>query len=262
MTTLKQGRMATEHLELGSGPVGCYLIHGLTGSTFELHGLARFLEDQGYRVNARLLPGHGTTVEECNLVRAEDWLEETEYYFTQFIMSCELVFVIGLSMGAGLALHLAGLFPVAGVVAMSTALEFDSWRLRWLIPITSRFTNTIPKSKIYAQHNQDPETYIGYQAYPAKALRQMLRLNRLVRAELPSISAPALIMHSRADMTAPYRNAPMVYDTIASTDKTLIEFHHSSHILPDDTEKEQVWQGIQDFIARQIDEQPNALPVR
>ncbi|MEE9464464.1 MAG: alpha/beta fold hydrolase [Candidatus Neomarinimicrobiota bacterium] len=262
MTTIGQGRLASENLELGSGPVGCYLIHGLTGSTFEFRGLARFLEQQDYRVSARLLPGHGTTVEECNLVRAEDWLKETEYYFTQFIMSCEVVFVIGHSMGAGLALHLAGLFPVAGVVAMSTALELDSWRLRWLLPITSRFITAIPKSKIYAGRNLDIQEYYGYQAYPAKALRQMLRLNRFVRAGLPAVSVPALIMHSHADITAPFRNGSLVYNTIASTDKTLIEFDHSSHMLPDDTEKEQVWQHIQHFINKHLDEQPDALPGR
>jgi len=261
MTTSVHGKMATENLELGSGPVGCYLIHGLTGSTYELRGLAHFLEKQGYRVSARLLPGHGTTVEECNLVRAEDWLKETEYYFTQFIMSCETVFVIGLSMGAGLALHLAGLFPVAGVVAMSPALALDSWRLRCLLPITSRFITTIPKSKIYSESNLDIHEYYGYQAYPAKALRQMLRLNRFLRAKLPAVSIPALIMHSHADITAPFRNASLVYNGIASTDKTLIELDHSSHILPDDTEKEQVWQHIQHFIAKHLNEQPDALPV-
>ena len=261
MSTIKNHRFATENLELGSGPVGCYLIHGFSGSTYELRGLAQYLANQGYRVIARLLPGHGTTMEECNLVRAEDWLEEVEFYFTDFMLDCEALFVIGLSMGAGLALHLAALFPVAGVVAMSSALLPHSWKMR-LLPFTSRFKPVIPKARVYAGRNPDRHPFYGYPGYPAKALWQMVRLNRRVRAELGSVKAPALIMHSHADITTPFNNARLVHDALASTDKTLVEFWQSSHILPDDTEKEAVWRSIGDFVAAHIPQSADALPVR
>ncbi len=260
MNSTANHRFATEHLELGSGPLGCYLIHGFSGSTYELRGLAQFLADQGYRVSARLLPGHGTTMEECNLVRAEDWLEEVEFHFTDFMLDCEAAFVIGLSMGAGLALHLAALFPVAGVVAMSPALLLRSWKMR-LLPLTSRLKPIIPKTRVYADSNPDQHRYYGYPGYPAKALWQMVRLNRHVRAELGSVKAPALIMHSHADITAHFNNARLVHDGLASTDKILVEFEQSSHVLPDDTEKEAVWRTIGEFVAAHIPRQADALPV-
>lgn len=261
MNSTKNHRFATENLELGSGPLGCYLIHGFTGSTYELRGLAQFLADQGYRVSARLLPGHGTTMEECNLVRAEDWLEEVEFYFTDFMLDCEAAFVIGLSMGAGLALHLAALFPVAGVVAMSAALLPRSWKMR-LLPLTSRFKPIIPKAQVYAGHNPDQHPFYGYSGYPARALWQLVRLNRHVRAELGNVKAPALIMHSHADITASFKNARLVHETIASNDKTLVEYEQSSHMLPDDTEKEAVWRTIGEFVAAHIPRKTDALPVR
>ncbi len=260
MNSTENHRFATEDLELGSGPLGCYLIHGFSGSTYELRGLAQFLADQGYRVSARLLPGHGTTMEECNLVRAEDWLEEVEFHFTDFMLDCEAAFVIGLSMGAGLALHLAALFPVAGVVAMSPALLPHSWKMR-LLPLTSRFKLVIPKARVYADRNPDQHPYYGYPGYPAKALWQMVRLNRRVLAELGSVKTPALIMHSHADITAPFNNARLVHETIASTDKALVEFQQSSHVLPDSTEKEAVWRTIGEFVAAHIPRQADALPV-
>ena len=260
MSSIENHRFDTENLELGSGPTGCYLIHGFTGTTYELRGLAHFLADQGYRVSARLLPGHGTTMEECNLVKAEDWLEEVEYHFTDFMLDCEAAFVIGLSMGAGLALHLAALFPLAGVVAMSPALVLPSWKLR-LLPVTSRFKPILPKAQVYADRNPDQHLYYGYPGYPAKALWQMLRLHRHIRAELGNVTAPALIMHSHADITAPFVNARLVHETIASTDKELVEFEQSSHMLPDDTEKEAVWRAIGEFVAAHIPQQADALPV-
>ncbi|MCK4579417.1 MAG: alpha/beta fold hydrolase [Candidatus Marinimicrobia bacterium] len=238
----------TTDIELGSGPTGCFLIHGFTGSTYELAGLAGFLADQGYHVSARLLPGHGTTMRECNLVRAEDWLEETELRFTEFMLNHHTTFVIGLSMGAGLALHLGALFPVGGVVAISTALYLESWRTRIQLPLLAPFVEAIPKSNVYSPEGLERHPYYGYPGYPVKALRQVLRLNARIRKELPEVQAPVLLMHSRADQTANFNNAAKVLAQLGDTPKKLVEFQESSHVMTDGSEKEAVWQAIDEFI--------------
>ena len=45
---------------------GCYIIHGFSSTTYEVKELAEFLGNKGYHTIAKNLPGHGTTVEECN----------------------------------------------------------------------------------------------------------------------------------------------------------------------------------------------------
>ena len=248
MSAITSQRISSQDIELGDGPVGCFLIHGFSGSPYEIRELAEFLAGNGYRVVARVLAGHGTSVADCNRVRAEDWLEETEFHFTELILECEATFVIGLSMGAVLALHLAILFPVAGVVAMSTAFTFSSGRYWRLLPLLAPFVPAISKKRANAGRNVHGQQYSGYDSYPLKGLRQMLRLNHYVREKLPQLSAPALIMHSHADITAPPANARLVLDTIHSQDKQLIEYHHSSHILPAGSEKEQVWADTLQFL--------------
>jgi esterase/lipase len=57
-----------------------------------------------------------------------------------------------------------------------------------------------------------------------------------------------MIMHSRADITAPFENADLVFNTVSSEDKVLVSYDNSSHVLPDDSEKEQVWSAILNFI--------------
>jgi carboxylesterase len=253
MTDTNPEKLSSQNIDVGDGPVGCYLIHGFTGSTYELQGLAEFLANHGLRVNARLLAGHGSSPAECNLVSATDWLEETEFHFTEFSLECEHTFAIGLSMGAGLALHLATLFPVAGVVAMSTALTLPSSFVPWYFPLVAPFYKSVPKQHIYRQPEEfDTRQFYGYDVWPLKGLKAMLKLNRYVRSELHQVTSPVLIMHSRADITAPFENAAQVFNAVRSKDKSLVSYDNSSHILPDDSEKEKVWSAILDFINTRI----------
>ena len=249
MTAIARQLISGDHIELGSGPAGVYMIHGFTGSTYEFQGLATYLADAGYRVQARLLAGHGTSVEECNFVRAQDWLTETEFHFTEMLLDCETIFVVGLSMGAGLALHLGALFPVAGVVAMSTVLGINPVKMPWLLPLAAPFVTSIRKARIYHSKNPAGHRYYGYDSYPVKGTREMLRLNRLIRGELPEMTAPLLMMHSKADITADFRNAQIVFDAVGSSDKQLATFEESGHVMPDGSEKEAVWETLLAFIA-------------
>jgi len=250
MTDVISERFSTQEIDLGNGPIGCFLIHGFSGSTYELQGLAEFLAGNGFRVTAKLLAGHGTSIEECNLVRADDWLSEMEFHFAEFFLDCDTAFVIGLSMGAGLALHLSTLFPVAGVVAMAPALILNHPRLRWYLPLAAPFTSSLSKERACTGNTDRRYNHYGYSRYPLNGLRAMLRLNRHIRSELHRVTLPTLVMHSRNDITVPYENANLVIDAISSEDKALIAYDHSGHVLPDGPEKEKVWADILDFLTR------------
>jgi carboxylesterase len=250
MTDVIKERFSTQEIDLGDGPTGCFLIHGFSGSTYELQGLAEFLAGNGFRVTAKLLAGHGTSIEECNLVRAGDWLREMEFHFTEFFLNCDTTFVIGLSMGSGLALHLSTLFPMAGVVAMAPALVLNRRRLRWYLPLAAPFTRSISKERAYAGNTDRRDHHYGYRRYPLNGLRAMLKLNRHIRAELHRVTLPALVMHSRDDITVPFENAALVIDAISSEDKALITYDHFGHVLPDGPGKEKVWADILDFLTR------------
>ncbi len=247
MTAVRTDRISDQNLELGSGMTGIYMIHGFTGSTWELTGLANFLAAAGYRVQARLLAGHGTSIAECNLVTAADWLEETEINFTQFMLECDKVFVLGVSMGAGLALHLGKLFPISGVVAMSVALQVETWKMRFMLPVMSQFIEAIDKTKVYSPRDLEKHPSVGYPAYPARALRQVLLLNRYIRKDLNKIMVPVLLQHSRADITASMANADYVFSNLNNASKRLIQYDGASHNLPEGVDKELVWQDALDF---------------
>ncbi|MCA1691284.1 MAG: carboxylesterase, partial [Actinobacteria bacterium] len=66
--------MSPEDPRAGRRPDGALVLHGLTGTLQSVRGLADAFARAGFAVEAPLLPGHGTTVEELEHTDWEDWL--------------------------------------------------------------------------------------------------------------------------------------------------------------------------------------------
>ena len=103
---------------------GIYLIHGFSSTTYEVKNLANFLADQGYCVKADNLPGHGTSIADCNSVTYIEWLSFVEQGIAEMYSHCNKVIIIGVSMGAVLALYSGTIFPVDGIIAASAVFKF------------------------------------------------------------------------------------------------------------------------------------------
>ena len=63
--------------------LGIYLIHGFSSTTYEVKKLAEHLAQQGYYVQADNLPGHSTTIEDCNLTTHDEWISFVEQRYHQ-----------------------------------------------------------------------------------------------------------------------------------------------------------------------------------
>ena len=223
----------------GSGGTACYLIHGFTGSTFELDDFGRFLAANGIIAVADILPGHGTSPHDCNTKTQEDWIETVMSGSAALAEEFEDVFVAGFSMGTSLGIHVASRFDLSGLILYSPVIfKFKSWTA-YLSHTTKWFKDYEPKTKVYKKDM--PRPFFGYEVYPLRAASEVLKLTKRARHLLNEISCPAVIMHSKSDTTAPYINGPMVYDAIGSADKQFFSFEESSHVLTYDCEREKVW---------------------
>ena len=105
---------------------GIYLIHGFTNTTYETKNLAEELSKKGYRTVAHNLPGHGTTIEECNQTKYYDWLAAVEEGVAKLASDCDKIHIIGSSMGGVLALHIATMFPIDSLVIAAPVLKFQN----------------------------------------------------------------------------------------------------------------------------------------
>jgi carboxylesterase len=77
----------------------------------------------------------------------------------------------------------------------------------------------------------------------------MLRYLKGVRASLPRVTAPLLVMHSPNDHTAHPSNATVVMNGVSSSDKELVWLERSYHVLTLDNDQDEVFTRAQRFIA-------------
>ena len=211
-------------------PLGVYLIHGFSSTTYEIKGLAKFLANNGFHTVANNLPGHGTNVKECNKVRYTDWIDKVTQDVAQLASVSEKIYVVGCSMGAVLALYLASVFPLNGCVVGGTVLKFrNPIAINYLVPLIHRIIKTSSKP---IQYNPKIKFY-GYTKYPLSALNEFRKLNKVVKDKISKITVPTLIIHSNSDKMSIKKNIDIVKNSIKSVNKKILIVEQSHHNLFD-----------------------------
>ena len=228
---------------------GIYIIHGFTNTTYETRDLAKYLGEQGFYAKAINLPGHGTTPEDCNRTKFTDWIEFTEQGVAEMSSRCDNVYVIGISMGSDLALHLSSVFPLNAAVFASTVLEFKEYfSTRILTPLFHRIVPFREKRLSYPKAIRDKFDYLGYKVWPISAANEMRKLTNKVQKELPKIKCPALVMHSAKDMLSPQSNISLVYDNISSEMKEKFLVNQANHnLFTNSPDQELIFKKINSF---------------
>ena len=211
---------------------GVYIIHGFTNTTYEVKELAEYLSHQNFHVFANNLPGHGTTPKDCNRHTYKDWIQATEQGVAEMTSSCKNIFVIGISMGSVLALHLSSIFKFNASVFASTALNSNNYiSIHILAPLFHRFVPFRSKRKTFAKEIRDDLKFLGYNVWPSSAVNEMRKLTNQVKKELSKVESPSLIIHSKADLLAPKSNLSLVFNSIKSKHKEKLLLDTAGHNL-------------------------------
>lgn len=113
-----------EPFSASGGPDGVLVIHGITGSPGSVRDMAMAFASDGFTVEAPLLPGHGTVMEDLLETGWPDWSAAVEDVYLDLAGRCQRVVVAGLSMGGTLACWLVSRHPdVAGLVCVNPMIE-------------------------------------------------------------------------------------------------------------------------------------------
>jgi carboxylesterase len=258
--------LAAERVIPGTGGVGCVLIHGLTGTPAEMTPLAAALQGRHPLWVARIA-GHETSVAELAETSWLDWYASAETGLRALTATAPRVVVVGLSMGALLALHLAIAHreTVAGVVLLSPAAALRRGTVRRLsralhalaaLDARSALLRARLARVLFAKDGSDiadaevRARHPGYRQVPLRALLNLLLLQRLVRREAPRLEQPALVIHARHDHTCPAAAARELYGRLGSPDKRLVLLEESFHVVTVDRERERVAAEVQAFLDR------------
>jgi carboxylesterase len=246
-----------EILVRGHRPLGCLLVHGFTGTPDEMAPLAEGLGAAGFTALAVRLEGHGTTVADLARCRWGSWFRSVEEGTTRLAGLVPRVAVAGLSMGGLLALHLAatGRTRIEGLVLLATALRLADRRGRWLRPLgvapwaTRRWL--VPKSG--GRDIGDPAMRAASPSYdemPLSSVVELIRLQHVVRRELPRVTQPALLLHGRHDHSVPVAQLDELRRGLGSRDVEAHVLERSWHVVTVDHDRDEVIRRTVAFLDR------------
>jgi len=182
------------------GPHGALVLHGFTGSPVSMRPLAEALAVGGFAVEMPRLPGHGTAVEDMIETGWDDWLTEAERSLTaiQARVPQGKVVVVGLSMGGALTLALAEGHPeLAGIVLINAPVAVPD---ELAASIEEMLAGGMEVMDSIGGDIADPDAdEASYGETPLRPLLTMIMAGQDVRAGLPEIKVPTLIITSRQD---------------------------------------------------------------
>ena len=233
--------------------LGIYLIHGFSSSTYEVKKMADYLAEKGYRVRADNLPGHGTSVADCNSTKYIEWFSHVERGIAEMYSTCDKVIVIGVSMGSVLSLHLGSLFPVDGIIAASALFQFkNEFNVRVINRLFHRIKNTMPKQSTFNPDQVKAKRikFYGYNYYPLSALNEMRKMVDKVRINLHKIFSPILLIHSKVDLTAPIDNFKIIQNHLKTNHLETLVLEKTGHNVFDTelNDKELIFNKVDKFI--------------
>jgi len=250
-------------ITLPGGKHAVLLIHGLQSSPAELQPLAKRLNQAGFAVHVPHIRGygfeHGDTPR--SVTHWQDWHAKVLNEFRLLKQQHETVAIGGLCIGAVLSLSVAAELgdEVSALSLFSTTLWYDGWSIPWY-----RFMRYVgyytPFRYIYSYREREPfglkneqlrkwiaremshkdSSIVGASKLNLPAIQEAERMIKSVKKSLPSVTAPALIIHAIDDDVSTPRSARFVADNIGSKTIESILLHNSYHMITVDNDREQV----------------------
>jgi carboxylesterase len=243
---------------------GVLCLHGMTGTPFEIRSVGEALAGSGYSVEVPMLAGHGGTLRDLAVTQWPDWLASAERAMDQLRQNVggRPIAIVGFSMGGLLALRLAARYPerIAALVIMAAPLRMRPFQTRGVralcrLPLDFRSYPLACIPKLKGSDVSDPEmrdANPSLRAFPISAVTSLFQLMDTVRADLPNVRAPTLVIHGRQDHTVPMEDSLELTGSLGSEVIERLWLERSFHIVTLDVERSTVSSAITAFLARHL----------
>ncbi|HWI43873.1 MAG TPA: alpha/beta fold hydrolase [Nocardioides sp.] len=233
----------------GGRRIAVLLSHGFTGSPVSMRPWGEHLGALGYGVAVPLLPGHGTTWQELNGLRWENWYGEIVRTFDALRAEHDAVVVGGLSMGGTLVLRLAAdrNDEIAGVMVVNPAVATRRLDVK-LLPVLKHL---VPSFPAIANDIKKPGALEhAYPRTPLKAIHSLMRAWPGLIGDLPQVKAPLLYFRSPEDHVVDDASEPLILGGVSSTDVTRVVLPESYHVATLDNDAPTIFEESAAFVAR------------
>ncbi|WP_164214619.1 alpha/beta fold hydrolase [Virgibacillus sp. YIM 98842] len=225
--------------------IGCLMIHGYTGSPYEISPLANHLkENTNWKIEVPTLPGHGKNLD-LRDVSHESWIETAEKELQQLMRKCDDIYLIGFSMGGMIASYLAAKYEVEKLVLLATAGKYLSFKQIGMDMgeiLADRIKGELDSNKMYL-HYKNKTGHV-----PFKANIEFMKLVRFTRRYLKKVKTPVLIAQGQQDGMVPYKTAYYLDKEITSEEKEVVFFERSKHLICLGDDKDTLNSMVLDFL--------------
>ena len=252
----------------GSREQGVLLIHGLTGAPVEMRFVGKALNRMGFTVYAPALAGHCQDIPALEATTYEDWINSLRGPLDWLKQKVRHVHTAGICVGGALGLMLAHQEDpkVESSVIYSPTMTYDGWNQTVLARVGQHFINPLRWASPLHHLSFEERSPFGIKdermrrfiiegasmkgilhSIPVGALYQNFRLNRALKAALPYMTVPTLLLHALEDDVSHPRNAVKI-KRLHGGPCELRYLHDSYHMIHVDRERELVAQMTADFL--------------
>jgi carboxylesterase len=256
-------------IKIKGGKIGVLLVHGLAGNPAEVRFAAGGLARLGYTVSCPTLAGHGGSTADLEASTWQDWYKSCSDALDELRLTCDTVYVGGLSTGAILGLMLAARRPddVQGTLLYSPTLWLSGWGIPWysrLFPLVRfrkfaslfSFSDRAPhgikdariRDFIMKAMNAGDTAHAGLLKTPGIAVLEHRRLVDAIKPLLGKIMQPTLILHPREDDLAGIDNSFYLQKKLGGSIEMVV-LEDSYHMITIDRQRHVVVERTGQFIA-------------
>ncbi|MBW4422787.1 MAG: lysophospholipase [Myxacorys californica WJT36-NPBG1] len=244
------------------------LVHGLGGHSGVFQNAVEYLVPQGYEVYALDLRGHGRSTGQRGYINAWAEFREDLRLFLRFVRtqrtSCPMI-LWGHSLGGTIVLDYVLRSPheIQGLIATAPALgkvNISPVRLtigRLLSRIAPRFSL---KLKIPTNlGSRDPQIAASYLVDPlrheygsARLATEYFATVRWIYSHASELQIPLLIMHGSSDRVTLPEGSRAFFQRVIFPDKEHREYPGNYHDLYVDSDYEEVFSDLEDWLERHL----------
>jgi len=218
--------------------IGCFVIPEIPSQSSDMAPLIHYLQTQGYFVGC---PDSLTCVKPDPIAVYPFWINSIEKSFSSFAKSCDVVIVVGFSLGGLAGVHLASKYEVDALITINTPAHLQEiWNLyEKYTDVQSQRGKNILENCIRNLSRLSLPFSNGYRD-----------LVRAVKEKIPVLRCPILVIQGKKDTQIKWSNAYYIYEKAASREKEIQFFPKSGHHICQDCEYKLVFIKVVQFIER------------
>ena len=255
---------------LGRTRQAVIFLPGLCGSSLEMGSIPKLIQELGHSVCFPKIEGYYAQTGVSNY---QEWIDSVDRIVELLKADHQDIAIVGLSMGATLAITYASIYPdkCRSIVALAPVFAYDGWNVPWYSPLLFLMVKlglrswSIKESHPFGLKNPEIRrrvekkvlaqevTEIGSSSLSAEHLYQGLQLIAHGKAHLEDFTAGILIIGAIDDDVVSPHTVTLIESRIKSFIKKVIWLGNSYHIITLDNEREIVTNESAEFIQLSFD---------